>query len=122
MKVLRFINRILKVIHLELNFLKKKNKNKIDPIHENNDLIKLLKLTKQKTLISEDRLFILYQCLISTSKLSGELAELGVYRGGSAILLSYIAKEHTPRKTLYLLDTFEGMPETDAQYDLLSIA
>ena len=116
MKVLLFINRILKVFHLELNRLTKKNK--IDPIHENLDFVKLLNLTRQKTLISEDRLFILYQCLISTTRLPGELAELGVYRGGSAILLSHIAKEFSPQKTLYLLDTFEGMPDTDANYDL----
>jgi len=40
--------------------------------------------------------------------LSGNLAEIGVYKGGSAEI---IAKNKNEHKKLFLFDTFEGMPE-----------
>jgi len=40
-------------------------------------------------------------------KLPGDFAELGVWRGGTACLMSLAA----PDKDLYLFDTFAGMPE-----------
>lgn len=44
----------------------------------------------------------------------GALAEVGVYRGGSAQLLAAAKGDDTP---LHLFDTFAGMPATDAQHD-----
>ncbi|NJB69180.1 O-methyltransferase [Desulfobaculum xiamenense] len=43
----------------------------------------------------------------------GAFAELGVYRGVTARLLRQLA----PQRTLYLFDTFEGLPAQDAQGD-----
>jgi predicted O-methyltransferase YrrM len=40
--------------------------------------------------------------------LEGDMAEFGVWKGGSAKL---IASHMNPRKTLFLFDTFEGIPE-----------
>jgi len=48
------------------------------------------------------------------SKLDGDLAEVGVYRGGSAKLLG-MAKR--PGQALYLFDTFEGLPEPENRDD-----
>jgi hypothetical protein len=45
--------------------------------------------------------------------LPGAIAEVGVFRGGSAMLLA-AAKGTAP---LHLFDTFEGMPETDPRHD-----
>jgi O-methyltransferase len=45
----------------------------------------------------------------------GDIAEVGVYKGGSGKLLSNVFK-HTNKK-IYLFDTFSGMPETDLQKD-----
>ena len=42
--------------------------------------------------------------------LSGNLAEVGVYKGGSAEI---IAKAKEESKKLFLFDTFEGMPEVN---------
>lgn len=55
----------------------------------------------------------LYQLAKATSRLSGALAEAGVYRGGSAKILCKV-KESSP---LYLFDTFEGMPEVNPEKD-----
>jgi hypothetical protein len=57
--------------------------------------------------------FNLYQLVLRTRKLPGEIAELGVYRGGSAKLIASLKGE----KSLYLFDTFEGMPSVRADVD-----
>ena len=55
----------------------------------------------------------LYSLARSVSRLPGALAEAGVYRGGSARILCAV-KQDDP---LYLFDTFEGMPQTNAATD-----
>lgn len=49
----------------------------------------------------------------SRQSLPGAVAEIGVYRGGSARLLA-AAKGEAP---LHLFDTFQGMPEADGRHD-----
>ncbi len=56
------------------------------------------------------KLFMLYQLTLASE---GDIAEIGVYRGGSSYLMAKTALE----RTIYSLDTFEGMPETDPKYD-----
>jgi hypothetical protein len=48
----------------------------------------------------------------SVIKLNGAIAEVGVYKGGSAKLIC----EFKGEKTLHLFDTFDGLPELN-QYD-----
>ena len=55
----------------------------------------------------------LYQLAIKTRKLPGAIAELGVFRGGSAKLIAHLKGD----KDLHLFDTFEGMPEVKAGVD-----
>jgi len=50
--------------------------------------------------------FLIYSITKSQSRLEGEMAEVGVYQGGSAKLICE-AKEN---KKLHLFDTFEGLP------------
>lgn len=57
--------------------------------------------------------FNLYQLVLKTRKLPGEIAELGVYRGGSAKLMALLKGD----KPLHLFDTFEGMPTVRADVD-----
>ena len=49
--------------------------------------------------------------LIQAEKLSGDIAELGGYRGDTASLLADFARK--PNRTAYLLDTFEGFDDRD---------
>jgi hypothetical protein len=67
-------------------------------------------LTAGKTLVDTSRLAVIRDMLLSTASLAGDVAELGVYRGGVAKLLRHFA----PASTLRLFDTFAGIPETDA--------
>lgn len=58
------------------------------------------------SLITPGRLENLVAALLATTELDGDMAELGVYRGGSAkVICSYC-----PDKTLHLFDTFTGLP------------
>jgi O-methyltransferase len=66
------------------------------------------------TLADRKRLYILWQFCKKAELLTGDIAECGVYKGGTALLL---AKAKTDEKKLYLFDTFSGMPEADPSKD-----
>lgn len=65
----------------------------------NRDPSKGLSLTKEEA-------YTLYSCVEATRNLGGSIAEVGVYKGGSAKIIC----EAKGNKPLYLFDTFEGMP------------
>jgi hypothetical protein len=65
--------------------------------------------------VSADRCYILYQFARRALLLPGDLAECGVYTGGTAQLLARLAASaatSAPERRLHLFDTFRGMPET----------
>lgn len=61
-------------------------------------------------LLLQDEAYQVLSCARATSKIPGDIAEVGVYRGGSARLMC----EARGSRTLYLFDTFEGLPSTDS--------
>lgn len=67
-----------------------------------------------RTLVDYLRCHILYQASISTQSVPGRVAEVGVYKGGTAYLLG----RTLGNRALHLFDTFAGMPETDPKKDL----
>jgi O-methyltransferase len=69
------------------------------------------------TLVTRDRLWILAGALRQTGALAGEVWELGVYQGGSALLLRRLLEQEAGGATLRLFDTFSGMPEVDGARD-----
>ena len=71
---------------------------------------------RKHTLVSEDRLALLYQLSRQACKVRGDLAEVGVYRGGTALLMAEALQESTQQ--LHLFDTFNGMPASDPVIDL----
>lgn len=72
-------------------------------------LAEYLKLAEGISAITPDRLANMAKYVEQTKHLPGEIAELGVYRGGSAIVIAEIA----PHKMLHLFDTFEGLPYSE---------
>jgi len=48
----------------------------------------------------------------------GDLIEFGSYKGGSAVFMGSVLKQLGRRTRLYALDSYSGMPETDAVRDL----
>ncbi|MEO8082690.1 MAG: TylF/MycF/NovP-related O-methyltransferase [Ardenticatenales bacterium] len=63
-----------------------------------------------RTLLCPGKLAVLREQVLATRGLAGDVAELGVYRGGSAAVLAHYADGDR----LHLFDTFEGLPATDA--------
>lgn len=67
------------------------------------------------TIIDKIRCFMLYQYAWQIRSVPGQIAEVGVYKGGSAKLLGRIFE--SSGKTIYLFDTFSGMPPSDPSKD-----
>jgi O-methyltransferase len=65
-----------------------------------------LKNNEGRSNIDHDELYTIYQSLKATDHLNGDIAEVGVYKGGSAYLLAKYSKG----RRLFLFDTFEGLP------------
>jgi len=57
-------------------------------------------------LLSDWEAFQIYKAVKQTAKIEGDIAEVGVYRGGSSKLIC----EAKGKKKLHLFDTFEGLP------------
>ncbi|HEY5311948.1 MAG TPA: TylF/MycF/NovP-related O-methyltransferase [Pirellulales bacterium] len=71
-------------------------------------------IREARMLLTTREAFNLYWYILKALKADGDIAELGVYRGGSAKLLSSYKKH----RTLHLFDTFGGMPDVNASIDL----
>jgi len=59
-----------------------------------------------RSVLSPDNLHTLYQACQKVAGLEGQIAEVGVYKGGSAKMLA----KCLPGKTVWMFDTFEGLP------------
>jgi len=79
-------------------------------------------VSHNKTLLGYDRLYTLYQAIISvknTSIQDGSIAEVGVYKGGSAYFIAMLAEKFIGNKTkIFVFDTFEGHAESDIDHRL----
>ena len=82
---------------------------------DNKEFMEIFYQIKDYTVVSVDRLFLIYQFAKQTLLLSGEVAEVGVYKGGTAKLLANVFNETL--KTIHLFDTFSGLPEIDPEKD-----
>ena len=78
--------------------------------------LNILKKVKKETemLLNDFEANQIYMAVKKTEKIEGDIAEVGVYKGGSAKLMC----ETTKKKSIHLFDTFEGLPDvsdTDSQ-------
>ncbi len=76
---------------------------------------KRLRADDPRSLVPLQAKYVFY-CLAldATRRCTGDAAECGVYRGGTAKILAEIV----PDRPIHLFDTFTGMPETDPLRDL----
>ncbi len=70
----------------------------------------------QRTLVDLRRCHILYQMAVQTRTLPGDVAEVGVYKGGTAHILGHVFND-AGDKPIHLFDTFAGLPEVDPAKD-----
>lgn len=66
-------------------------------------------IIKDNTLITENRLFELWQLVEQAAKTKGALLEIGVWKGGSAGLIASHAKRLGIDDSIFLCDTFRGV-------------
>lgn len=62
---------------------------------------------KQDMLLTLTEATQIYEMAKGATKLEGDFAEVGVYKGGSALIISKVKGD----KTLHLFDTFTGLPK-----------
>lgn len=60
-----------------------------------------------ESLLTSNEAFMLFALARAQSGLDGDMAELGVYQGSSAVVIA----PASGNRTLHLFDTFEGLPE-----------
>jgi O-methyltransferase len=74
-----------------------------------------LRAEDPRSLVPLHAKYVLYSlALDATRRCSGEIAECGVYKGGTAKILAELVSD----RPLNLFDTFSGMPDTDPVRDL----
>ncbi len=72
------------------------------------DLIRQIK-RQTRMLLQDNEAYQIYMAVKRTEKIDGDLAEVGVFEGGSAKLIC----EANGKRPLHLFDTFEGIPNVD---------
>jgi len=75
------------------------------------DTLSLIRRIKRESdlFLTAGEAFLVHSFVQTQRKIAGDMAELGVYRGGSAKLIC----EAKGRVPLHLFDTFDGLPEPD---------
>lgn len=65
------------------------------------------------SIVDIKRLFILHEFCKASLVIPGDVAECGVYKGGTAFVLANVLKnrEKSEDKTLHLFDSFQGLPD-----------
>ena len=89
----------------------------IQPWFESDVLRTVMERPCRHSLVSPERMFMLLQWLDFALAAPGEVAEFGVWRGGTALLLREHLASRAPNRTLHLFDSFAGLPEADPAKD-----
>ena len=78
---------------------------------------RLVKLVLPDTLVGPERVHNLYVLAkrIEKENIPGDVIECGVCNGGTAALLAHFATRSRLKRTMWLLDSFQGMPATTTE-------
>ena len=82
-------------------------------IRSNAEFMQLWRGVKGRTLVDVNRIFLLWQFAKHALSISGDVAEIGVYKGGTAKVIASVF--HKSIKTVHLFDTFCGLPEISSK-------
>lgn len=77
---------------------------------------KLMEEIRGYTVVSKMNCFMLYQFSKQVAALSGDVAEVGVYKGGTSRLLAKTTE--ATNRVVHSFDTFSGLPQPDPGKDL----
>ena len=75
------------------------------------------KKVRPYTLVSPERIRCLYDLArrVESYRIPGDIVECGVCNGGTAAILAHVASNSKFERTIWLFDSFEGMPETSKE-------
>lgn len=79
-----------------------------------------LEKVKSYTMTSVERLYSLWDTVryVERAGLEGDFLEAGVWRGGSVMLMALALQRFGGNRTLWLYDTFTGLPQPDEALDV----
>lgn len=106
----RLVKGLLRTVGLDLKWY---HSHRPELWSDEGDFLELFSQIEGRTVVGRERCFMLYQWAKYASLRDGEMAEVGVYKGGTAKLISKVCAG----KELHLFDTFSGMPTVDANVD-----
>ncbi|MBP7216732.1 MAG: macrocin-O-methyltransferase [Candidatus Omnitrophica bacterium] len=107
-------NRIRKSLEFHLRKLLGRFYEKVSYLDSLDGFNALHKRMATHTLMSKNRLFMIYQFVQHARNLKADMAEVGVFRGGTAKLIAL----SNPQATAHLFDTFSGMPAQCSPLDM----
>lgn len=117
---MHFVKRCIKnfffIFGLRIQKISRKDNVQLDTEMWKNDaeFNRLLAEIDGNTVVSPDRCFMLWQLAKYAASKEGAIAEVGVYKGGTAKIIA----KACPNKKVHLFDTFSGMPKEDVGVDL----
>ncbi len=82
------------------------------------EFLEVFRPVQRHSLVGPERCWILYSSILQSMKCAGELWECGVYKGGTALLIRKMRDLYARGRTIRLFDSFHGMPETGAVWDV----
>jgi hypothetical protein len=74
-------------------------------------------LVESHTLLMNAQVRSIFDRLVEVLALPGDAIEFGAYRGGLSCFLGLCIRDLGLRKQVYMLDSFQGLPETRAELD-----
>jgi hypothetical protein len=74
-------------------------------------LLQRYEAVRRRTVVTEDRCYVLHKFAERSARLAGEFAECGVYQGGTAHFVGQTLQQAGSSRPFHLFDTFAGMPE-----------
>ncbi|WP_176487435.1 TylF/MycF/NovP-related O-methyltransferase [Candidatus Regiella insecticola] len=81
----------------------------VAPLWEkDSEFISLYKRLNGSVLLDKSRAYTLYQLAKRQSDVEGDYLELGAYRCGTTLLMA--SQDNLAKKTIFILDSFEGLP------------
>lgn len=81
------------------------------------EFLPIYEACRRFTMTSAQRMFAVYKAIayIEQAGVPGDVVECGVWRGGSMMVAMHaLMKLHGPTRRFHLFDTYEGLPEPDA--------
>lgn len=74
------------------------------------DFVELWKIVNQFSALDIYRAKAIYDLLIKSSHIEGDICEFGTYMGGTGILMGLLARRLGIHKRVHLFDSFQGLP------------